>query len=319
MTYFRNILFSTALLLLFVLPTLAQDDGEDTTTPPVVPYFNAENPRTLFNVPIPFGWADMSEANQAHFVNGDLQAEIYTLVLDAAEISEATKQTIDALAPDQFGLQGIQTVVEQIAAETPTLRFWSLVTLSNGDWTEAIYQLADGTDVTAFAQVREQAIYVLAYFNRAPGDFLMLIKQPEKNAQGRYEPQDGIAAAMTDVFFGETLTPETTDTVALSNGDWQYNLYPPLNDLPLAAIGQARGDAVYVVIENGDEDLINTANKVFFTVFFGWFVTPYNDPYLYLALSAVAIIMIALIASIILRYRNLRKDLALIERLKQEA
>jgi hypothetical protein len=46
--------------------------------------------------------------------------------------------------------------------------------------------------------------------------------------------------------------------------------------------------------------------------------TPDTAAYLYLGLAALAIIMGAFLASMVVRYRNLQKDLQLIDQLKED-
>lgn len=302
-------------LLVFVLVLLMWGPAraQEATAPalPEVPYFSAQNTSARFNVPVPAGWADQSTANRAYFVNGDLNAEIVALALqDVPEAREDTPVSREI---------AIRTALAQVlpAAPSPDLvaRHSADISLSNGRWTFALYTLPDDTDVTGFAQTRPNATYILLYINRAPGDFFMLAVQPERTDAG-YDVQTGIALALGALYptAGEI---QATDTVELSNGTWTRDTYAPFNDQPLVAIGQARGDAVYVVVENGAENLLQNANKIFFTTFFGWFVTPFNDSYLLLGLGAVAVLMIGLVASFGLRYLNLRRDLSLVRTLHE--
>lgn len=292
--------------VVFSLPAQAQEQ----TTLPEVPYYSAQSSATRFNVPIPAGWANQSEANRALFVNGDLNAEIHALAL--TEPAAALED--DATGREAAIQAAIGTILADAQPDSLSPRHTASVNLSNGLWTYALFSLADGADVTAFAQTRASATYVLLYINRAPGDYFMLAVQPERR-DGSFDVQEGIALALA-ALYPDVGAVEASDTVELSNGTWTRDTYAPLGDLPLVAIGQARADAVYVVVENGAENLIQTANKIFFTTFFGWFVTPYNDEYLVLGLVAVAVIMGALLASMGLRYRNLRKDLAVVQTLR---
>ncbi|MDX1991927.1 MAG: hypothetical protein SF029_06045 [bacterium] len=292
-------LLLVVLIGLLALPALGQEAAEL----PEIPYYSASDPAARFNVPIPAGWADQSTAEMAHFVNGDLQADIYALVVPNTDALVAVETALAQVLPDE-------TVAE---------RYYNAVTLSNGAWLEALYTTPEGGSVTAFGQTRGDQTYVLIYVSRAVSDFFMLVTQPEVNAEGRYEVEAGIEEAINDLYPGESHIITETDTVQLSNGEWTRFTFEPRNDLPLRAIAQARSDAVYIVVENGSEGFLESANKVFYTVFFGWFVTPYNDPYLYLGLGATAVIVVGLIGSIALRYRNLQKEAALVAQLQQSA
>jgi hypothetical protein len=53
-------------------------------------------------------------------------------------------------------------------------------------------------------------------------------------------------------------------------------------------------------------------NAAFYTVLFGFFVTPATESYLLLGLGAIAVILTVFITSMAIRFRDLRKDAALI-------
>lgn len=75
---------------------------------------------------------------------------------------------------------------------------------------------------------------------------------------------------------------------------------------------------VFVTLVEGDTSSIATLSNAFDTVFLGFVITPSNIEFLYLGLVFSAVIMLALLGSMWLRYQNVLKDMDLVEQLAEE-
>lgn len=307
----KRLFFLTVLSTLMIVAgmvTLAQDDAtsEPEATPErVVQLFSSSDSERGFNVPIPDapGWIDLSEGDMAHFQNADLYADIYASAIAGTDAdTEAGMTTL------------LGELVSGFDAEQPEPFATLPLTLNGTRWVQELYSLADGRDITAFGGQRAENIYVLIYVNSDPeSDYYHLITQQS----GEADLEAGVAEALA--IFDPSLvdvTPDVEDTVTLSNGDWTRQVYDEAN---IHLIAQERaGNVTYIAIERGDGHLLDGINKQFLTVFLGFFLTPNNDQYLLLGVAAAVILMGGLIVSFFLRQRNLEKDLALIQQLRDE-
>ncbi len=286
--------------------TLAQDDAtsEPKATPEhVVQLFSSSDSERGFNVPIPDapGWVNLSEGDTAHFQNTDLFADIYASAVAGTRADLGITSVLESL-------------VDGVAEEHPEPFTSTQVTLNGTSWLQELYELADGRDITAFGGQRAENIYVLIYVNSDPeSDYFHLITQQS----GEADLEAGVAEALA--VFDPSLVnvaPDVEDTVTLSNGDWTRQVYEDAN---IHLIAQERaGNVTYIAIERGNGHLLDGINKQFLTVFLGFFLTPNNDQYLILGVAAAVILMGGLIGSFFLRQRNLEKDLALIQQLRDE-
>jgi len=295
-----------AVLLLLSVPVLtltAQNDDDETTEEAqqrVVELYSSPNTALRFNVPIPdtAGWVNRSTDELAHFQNTALGADIYVTALDGTDLSAS----IVAVLNDLLDEPTLEIVTE------------SEVNLGGTRWLQQLYTLPDGRDITAFGGLRDtDDIYVLTYVNSVPDvDYSMLVvQQDDANIEA------GISIVLTQLDINAEAVPDREDMITLSNGDWLQQVYER-EDVRLLA-QQRPGNATYVVVErNGDGTLLEGVNKQFFTVFLGFFVTPNNDQYLWLGISVSALLVLGLIATFVTRRRNLKKDIALIQQLREE-
>ncbi|MEQ8672091.1 MAG: hypothetical protein RLP44_08135 [Aggregatilineales bacterium] len=294
------------MLVLFTgLTVTAQDDSasaDDESAEVIVELFSSPDSERRFNVPVPNGdgWVNLSEGDTAHFQNNILFADIYV----TAMAGTAVEDNIDSTLSD---------LIDGYSEEAPTPFATAQVNLGGTRWTQELFQLADGRDITAFGGIRGENTYLLIYVNGDPeSDYYNLITQQTDEA----DLDEGIAEALLIFDASFDGTPDAVDTVELSNGEWTRQVY---DDANIRLIAQERlGNVTYIAIERGDGHLLDGMNKQFLTVFLGFFLTPANDPYLILGIVATAVLMLGLIGSYFLRQRNLQKDIALIQQLRED-
>ena len=284
-----------ALLLLLVASAVAaqEDDGDL----PVIPYITSADSVEDFNVPVPDGWENIGTAGVPHLTLDGVEANFYVLPVGSNDVAAGQ-------------LAAIQQIIEDFDA-TPTYN--GDLNLDGNIWTQTVYTLPDDGSVTAFSLPREETVYNLVFVSNA--DLYMTAVRPD----ARVGVDEGIREAMTR-FFGEDFDadPEATGAVELSNGTWQRYDYGSIDGEPVSAIGQLRGNTTFVVIERGDTNQIESVNKSFFTVLFGFFITPQSDTYLYMGLAATFGLVGLLIVSLWLRFNNARKDEGVIQQLQED-
>jgi hypothetical protein len=129
----------------------------------------------------------------------------------------------------------------------------------------------------------------------------------------------GMEEAITEIFGDEFVAVNTeSELLELSSGIWQHNHYDLANGETVTALGMVFGNATYVTLQQGDTADIAELSNAFNTVFLGFFVTLDTLPYLYLGLAVVLGLFVLLIGSMFLRYRNLQKDIVVIQQLASE-
>ena len=299
------------LLLLFIGVVYAQETEVEELA---IPYYQSAD----FNVPLLEEWEDTTENNSIDFNHTDWASHIRVVLIDE---NDAT--------------QGIQQALSNVTTETlPEPLFQSRVNLADGTWHQFIYGLDNGQTISAFGQARDGQTYVLSFSEQIEDDSLyMLIVQnqelpPTLTAEQAVETaQDeairdarpGIQEAV-ETLFGEEYEhdPSQTTFVELPSGTWQRNQYELPNGNTITALGMVFGNATYVTLQQGETADIAELSDAFNTVFLGFFVTVDTITYLYLGLAVVFGLFIFLIGSIFLRYRNLQKDVVVIQQLASE-
>jgi hypothetical protein len=286
-------LFLTLLIVfLFAVPALAEDEAEQTSEEalPVIPYYTSTQGTRQFNIPIPVGWTvDDTHPEYLQFSNEQADGDFYIFHHHVSDSETAVQSSIDIIAPDFNG----------------TLRNQSNITFDGLIWEVSIYDGADGGNISAFSQVRDDDVYTIIYANpNAEYDFYI------------YATEGTIEDVLSAVFPDETFTHQTS-----LEGIWGQHIYNSATDdetKPLYALEQRRGDNIYAVIQHGEGETINAVSRSLYTMLFGFFITPDNSGYLWLGLAVSLGTILVLIASIYLRYRNAEKDLLMIENLEAE-
>lgn len=283
-------LFITLIVaFLLALPVLAQD--EEAEALPVIPYYTSTQGTRQFNLPIPAGWAvDDTHPEYLLFTNAQADGDFYVFHNHISDSETAVQTAIDIIAPEFDG----------------TLRNHSEVSFDGLIWEVSLYDGADGGNISAFSQVRDEDVYTIIYLN--------------PNAQ--YDFYIYATVGTVDDVIG-TLFPEETFVHQTSvDGLWGQHIYNSESadgeTQPLYVLEQGRGDNIYTVVQHGEGETINAVSRSLYTMLFGFFITPDNSGYLWLGLAVSLGTILVLIASIFMRYRNAAKDLQTIENLEAE-
>jgi hypothetical protein len=284
-------------LLLLTVVLHAQEDEEEL---PEIPYFRASS---SFNVPVLQleGWQDQSTPDDAIFVNDALSARIHVSAVPTLVDTEAIQAAIATLTEGDFG---------------EPLRE-SRIGISNGTWTQQLFS-ADDTSISSFAlgSVSGNRTFVVTLIEDSPdyNAHYLAIRSPQIDAETT-DFAGGIDLAI-QTLLGEGRNfelVEHTDLTVLGLPSAQ-NQYSTDNGA-LSVFAQEFDDITYATISTGDIESATQLGEAMETVFLGFFITPDNSNYLYMGLAAVTIIFGVLIGSMWLRYRNVQKDMALVEEL----
>lgn len=298
----RLLVCVVALLCLFPTSAHAQDTEDETPALPVIPYYTSQQAGRQFNVPIPAGWeVDDSDGRYLRMTNAATNGAIYVMKLtDAPDISAAVNMLITTVAPDFIGR------VPHTQAD---------ITFDGLTWEIRLYDAPQAQDgnLTVYAQERDNAVYTVAYLNTEDAiDFYMLALQSES-----LNSPVTLDDILNRIYEGFDSTPQESQTISYGATTWQRNIFV-VDGEQIITLHQDRAGSIYAVIQRGEGGAIDTVNRAMYTIIFGFFVTPQNTGFLWLGLAATMGIILLLLFSIYLRYRNAQKDLELIEQLEAE-
>jgi hypothetical protein len=265
-----------ALLLLLALPAAAQEATEES---PTFTFYNSPNDR--FHVLIPPGWEDRSTDTLAHFVSGTEQ--IYTL-------SARTGDTSQGMAS---ALESVGLAVNPFAEAE--------VRLSNGTWQQKLYTLEDGRALTAFGQSFEGMTYTVAYLSETGTRPLI--------ASGEDEPTN--TAAALALLGAQPTTAESAGEITLNGISWGE--FAAEGEDTYTVVTRSSGSASFVFVQPAEA--AQPPDVFFYTLLVDFFVTPETTDYLALGIAAVSVIMLAMIGTMWLRWRNLRQDMRTLDQL----
>ncbi|MGJ3240221.1 MAG: hypothetical protein ACFE0Q_16050 [Anaerolineae bacterium] len=288
-------------LLLLSVPAYAQDDTGESDEE--IAYLRLNS---TFSVPEIRGWAVTAENETVLFERDDINAQIYVRIVDTLNTDEAIDTAI--------------TDIEALQIDTAEVLLTGRIGRNNGTWNYRILQ--DGnTSVTAYALLQSNRVYVVLFAeDSADYDAYHLAVRSTNNSPETDEAtteainlasMQTIASLLDADFEGE---PESTRYPAEDNTRWLEAVY---NDETSTASYLFDG-IIYVTLVRGDESLTAELSDAFDSVFLGFVITPNNIEYLYLGLAFSAVILLGLLGSMILRYQNLKKDLAVIEQLADD-
>lgn len=286
-------IFTTLLIVLaFALPTLAQDAEDETVEAlPVIPYYTSTQGARQFNIPIPAGWSvDDTHPEYLQFSNDQADGDFYIFHNHVSDSETAVQSAIDIIASDS----------------APTLRNHSEISFDGLIWEVSIYDGTNGSNISAFSQVRDEDVYTIIYLN-PNAEYAFYI----------YAAEGTVESVIEAIFPEETFTHQTT-----VDGLWGQHIYNSETadgeTKPLYVLEQGRGNNRYTVIQHGEGETINAVSRSLYTMLFGFFITPDNSGYLWLGMAVSLGTILVLIASIVMRYRNAEKDLQTIENLEAE-
>lgn len=241
-----------------------------------------------FHVLIPQGWDNRSTESYAHFVDPQTQVNIYADSAATTDVQAGISEVARSVVPDFAG--------EPL--------YSSQVILSNGTWTQNLYQLEDGASLTAYGQVYEGSTYVVVWYS------------PQNAAHALIVPGEDVQSAT-----GEALNtlgysagePTAREDVEFGGQVWTRSVYGDVT-----ALARVRGDSTLVIVGSEAVTAGEGTLPVFFALLTGFFLTPVTTPYLYLGLAVTAIIALIYVVSLVLRARNLSKDIETLEALEDD-
>lgn len=112
-------------------------------------------------------------------------------------------------------------------------------------------------------------------------------------------------------------SPQTSE-INQSGNLWIQRIYVVDDTQSIKALAQTRGSYTYIIVWDGDATALADLESLQEKVLADFFITPQTSPYLLLGIGVSLLIMCAFLATMLLRYRSLQKDIALIERLRAE-
>jgi hypothetical protein len=302
MPYRRLVLLCLAAMMLVAGAIPLAQEAPEAEALPEIEYYRA-HPR--FHVPVVEGWDNASTSDFARFLTEEFHGEI----------------VVEEYPGDDVSANLLALVTARFGAPSETL-YSDKVNLRDGTWELVIYQSGD-TLVSAMGVARRGNTYIIALAESAPdANVAVMIVPDEAGATPLDVPRPGVNAAIARLTDSDVSAQDgAPERVALPSGDWTRYRFDTESG-PLVAEGLHVGAATFVTIATGDGDLAALADELgnaHDTVYFGFFLTPDNEQYLWLGLGLSAIAMLVYLGSLYLRYRNARQDLALVEELEEEA
>ena len=292
------LLLSVLVLLVGAFSTYAQEETESPTATELSIFDNFYNHADGWHILIPTGWTNESTNDFARFKFES--STIYAIGYpDESDIDTVINQAIMGAFP-QYTDAPIDTRV---------------INLINGEWTQNIYAQGDERAVV-HAQNYEGTFYVVIFSGDVNALPLVVMQDGASDNTALVEQATSEGARLVIPELGD-LTDTTTQT---------SETQPPVTTVIqtydnagqiTSAIGRPRGSAVYVIAGQGELDLL-VESSAYFTSLTDFFITPFTLPYLALGVGLSAVIALILIASLILRRRNLLKDEATLRQLEAE-
>lgn len=297
----NRLLLTLLVVFVFAIPALAQDDEAEAL--PVIPYYTSTQGTRQFNMPIPAGWSvDDTHPEYLQFTNDNADGSFYIFHNHVSDSETAVQTAIDIIAPDF----------------APNLRQQSEISFDGLIWEVSLYDGANGGNMSAFSQVRDEDVYTLIYLNPNPEyDFYIYATEGATTTEGATATEGATDDVLTALFPDETFTHETS-----LDGTWGQHIYNSETadgeTKPLYLLARQSANNLYTVVQHGEGETINAVNRSLYTMLFGFFITPDNSGYLWLGLAVSLGTILVLIVSIFLRYRNAEQDLKTIEQLEAE-
>lgn len=272
-------------LLMLAAPVFAQE-----TQPTVLRFYS--HPTERYNILIPPGWTDESDAQGTQFANPASGARLWALSV----AGEDPQPAFDA---------GLQRAFPGLDTDVLTLDTVNLIT---GQWSQAAV-FTNQASAVMFAQAYQGRTFVIVY--RTEDGALPLVVR----TQALIEDSGNADTAFALAFALLGLRSEPIEAVRSADAAFERSF--TVDGAPYT--GWLRGvsaSAADVIIQPGAR--VESGHAIIFTVLRDFFVTPDTDSYLGLGLAAVAIITAAFIASLIIRQRNLRADEVALRRLADD-
>ncbi|TVR22165.1 MAG: hypothetical protein EA396_06670 [Anaerolineaceae bacterium] len=286
-----------AALLLTVLPA-SHAQAQEADTLPTIPYYTSQEGGRQFNVPIPAGW----QVDDSH--------SDYLRMTPTAD-AETNAIYIMALTPGTETEEAIRRIDD---GWTLNRRATSEIIFDGLAWDLSAFDIAEGGNISAFMQARDNATYAVIHVNRnAAVDVYMMGLQP-----GIGEDAITLDDVMRRLYPDFNAAPDETTDLLLGNATWQWSAFTADEDA-FTTLHQQRAGSVYAIIERGGGETVDSVNRAIYTVIFGFFITPDNADFMWAGIIASIAILLLLIGAYYARHRNAEKDLQLIEQLESES
>lgn len=290
----------TLVILLMLIPTLAfaQDDSEET---PEIAYLRLNS---TFSVPEIRGWDVLAENETVLFSREDINAQIYVRIVDTLDTSLAISTALADL--------------EQVALNETEPLYEGRIGRNNGTWSYQIFSEGN-TSITAYALLQSNQVYVVLFAEESSEyDAYHLAIRSTINEPLASEINTAINLAAFEAIgtVNDTLTsdePISTRNPVADNVQWLEASY----DNNITTASYLYDGIVYTTIVEGNSNITAELSDAFDSVFLGFVITPDNIEYLYLGLAFSGGIMLILLASMVLRYQNIKKDLLILEHLEE--
>lgn len=279
-------------LLMLAMVSQAQEEEED------IPYL-----RVTGNVAVPElpGWDAVVEGETALFRNEALSARIYVAVYETLDIDSAILQAVSHVyegeSPEPFvtGRIGRRDI---------------------GTWEYRLFSAGDSS-ISAYGLLESNQVYVVLFIENSADyeAYHLAIRSPQAIEEG-VDPRPALDEVSL-MAIQQVLEPEYEGSIqaasnpAPDNERWVLAEY----ENTISTASYLNDNIVYVTMVRGDASLAPVLSNAFDTVFLGFVITPENTEYLLLGLGFTGGILLLLLGSMWLRYRNLQKDLQTLEQL----
>jgi len=273
-------------ILLAAFPAFAQDP--EATAEPLTLY---SHPTERYHIVIPPGWRDFSTPTYM-LMEGGIMVRVFARSTRTPEVAVALAESLSMFLPGSD--------IAPDATET--------LILPNGTWTRVLYPSLEGGALTAYVQSYEGVHYVLMFMS-ATGARPLVVPLEDARADGALA--DAARAAVTLIASDVTLNDTAGDSIEVLG-----QAYTPFTarDGTLTAWTRIVGSSGYVLVTMNGEAPDDAA---FFTILLDFFLTPETTDYLALGVVAVVVVIGALLLSLIVRARNLRKDMATLREIER--
>lgn len=267
---------------------MAQESEPEPTAQPLTMY---SHPSERYHIVIPPEWIDFSTPTYALMERGFTR--IFARSTRAADAESAAAESIPLFLP---GLE-----IEPASTEN--------LILSNGTWTRILYPMVEAGALTIYVQSYEGVHYVIGMMN---GDGGVPVIVPMEDAQAEGAAEAAATAAVALVNPEATRAADTDGAFTVFGQNYLPIEFESADGSPLTAWTRLSGRNAYVYVTPVGGTPHDAA---FFTVLLDFFLTPETTEYFILGVVVVIVIMVFIVGSMILRARNLRKDLRTLEQL----
>lgn len=290
-------LFLLLALLALTITVFADDGTHEEDEAEDIPYVKLG---ANFSVPELPDWGIEIGDESVLFTDEELDVQIYVTTVDVQDSSEAIANTLPSLSDIEFGAPFIEGRTDR--------------------WTIQLFEAGD-TSITAYAMLQSGQAYVVIFVeNNVDYEAYHYPIRPQiiEDDEALTVITESSLLALQTVFPEQSFGEATN--ISFPNPDSSYWIQAnhETDDSSITTASFLFDGVVFVTMVEGHDDIAVKLSNAFNTVFLGFAITPDNGYYLYLGLTFAAVIMLALLGSMWLRYQNVLKDMALVEQLAED-